>query len=168
MVCGFLPFEDKDTAKLYRKILNGEFSVSTHVSPELTDFIKRVLTVDPNKRIRIEEMKKHPWWRKYADNHYPEGLIVGYHKIPIEQAILREVKALGYDADLTEKSLETNLHNNLTTTYYLILKKFLRGGGLLKANPKDSEKFAIEPNERRSKSTPFTTQTISRPPTFSK
>lgn len=23
MVCGFLPFEDKDTPKLYRKILNG-------------------------------------------------------------------------------------------------------------------------------------------------
>ena len=25
MVCGFLPFEDPDTAKLYRKILSGEF-----------------------------------------------------------------------------------------------------------------------------------------------
>jgi len=25
MVCGCLPFEDKDTPKLYKKILNGEY-----------------------------------------------------------------------------------------------------------------------------------------------
>ena len=29
MVCGFLPFEDKDTPKLYRKILNGEYNISS-------------------------------------------------------------------------------------------------------------------------------------------
>jgi 5'-AMP-activated protein kinase catalytic alpha subunit len=81
-------------------------------------------------------MKKHPWWRRYSDNYYPEGLIVGYHKIPIEQSILKEVKGIGYDADLTEKSLETNLHNNLTTTYYLILRKYLREGGILKSSMK--------------------------------
>jgi 5'-AMP-activated protein kinase, catalytic alpha subunit len=105
MVCGFLPFEDKDTPNLYRKILNGEYTISSQVSHELQDFIGRVLTVDPNKRIRAEEMKKHPWWRKYSDNYYPEGLIVGYHKIPIEPTILKEIKALGLDPDLTEKSL---------------------------------------------------------------
>lgn len=50
-------------------------------------------------------MKKHSWWRKYSDNYYPEGLIVGYHKIPIEQSILKEIKVLGIDPDVTEKSL---------------------------------------------------------------
>ena len=62
-------------------------------------------------------MKKHPWWKKHCDNYYPEGLIVGYHKIPINMTVLKEVKAIGLDVDLTEKSLETNMHNNLTTTY---------------------------------------------------
>ena len=64
-----------------------------------------MLTVDPTKRIRAEEMKKHPWWKKHCDNYYPEGLIVGYHKIPINHTVLKEVKALGLDVDLTEKSL---------------------------------------------------------------
>lgn len=27
MVCGYLPFEDDDTSKLYKKILSGEFSL---------------------------------------------------------------------------------------------------------------------------------------------
>jgi 5'-AMP-activated protein kinase catalytic alpha subunit len=80
----------------------------------------------------VEEMKRHPWWRKYSENYYPEGLIVGYHKIPIESLVLKEVKAIGLDSDLTEKSLETNLHNNLTTTYYILLKKYLRSGEILK------------------------------------
>ena len=101
MVCGFLPFEDKDTPKLYKKILSGDYTVSGHVSSELKHFIGRVLTVDPNKRIRIDQMKQHPWWKKHSDNYYPEGLIVGYHKIPINVGILEEIRQLGYDPDLT-------------------------------------------------------------------
>lgn len=53
MVCGYLPFQDDDTPKLYRKILNGEYSLPSSLSPELQDFLRRILTVDPNKRIRI-------------------------------------------------------------------------------------------------------------------
>jgi 5'-AMP-activated protein kinase catalytic alpha subunit len=100
-------------------------------------------------------MKKHAWWRKYSDNYYPEGLIVGYHKIPIEAVVLKEIKALGMDPELTEKSLETNLHNSLTTTYYIILKKYLRAGSILKNHFRELDKFAVSPNERRSKSTSF-------------
>ena len=46
-------------------------------------------------------MKQHPWWKKHSDNYYPEGLIVGYHKIPINVGILEEIRQLGYDPDLT-------------------------------------------------------------------
>ena len=34
-------------------------------------------------------MKEHPWWRKYSNYYYPEGLVVGYHKMPIEPKILK-------------------------------------------------------------------------------
>ena len=81
-------------------------------------------------------------------------MIVGYHKIPIDLDILRELKMFNYDIDFTEKSLEANRHNNLTTTYYLIMKKFIRKGGVSKAyfSGKQFDKLAIEPNERRQKS----------------
>jgi len=46
-------------------------------------------------------MKKHPWWRSYSDNYYPEGLIVGFHKMPIDRTVLKTIKELGYDSDLT-------------------------------------------------------------------
>ena len=68
--------------------MDGEYSLPSHLSPELQDFLSRVLTVDPTKRIRIGAMKEHRWWKKYSNYYYPEGLIVGYHKMPIEPKIL--------------------------------------------------------------------------------
>lgn len=53
MVCGCLPFEDEETPKLYKKILNGEFTLPSNLSPNLQDFIQQILTVDPTKRIKI-------------------------------------------------------------------------------------------------------------------
>lgn len=91
-------------------------------------------------------MKKHPWWKKHCDNYYPEGLIVGYHKIPINQTVLKEVKALGLDVDLTEKSLETNMHNNLTTTYYLLLRKYFRENDIPRTSMKEFDKLVLETN----------------------
>lgn len=32
MVCGCLPFEDKDTPKLYKKILSGDFQMLSSLS----------------------------------------------------------------------------------------------------------------------------------------
>jgi serine/threonine protein kinase len=56
---------------LYSKILGGKFVLPKTLSPELQDFIQRVLTVDPAKRIRVEAMKQHKWWKKYSNNYYP-------------------------------------------------------------------------------------------------
>jgi len=42
-------------------------------------------------------MKQHSWWQKHALNYYPDGLIVGYHKIPVDYNILKEVKTLNLD-----------------------------------------------------------------------
>lgn len=49
LVCGFLPFEDPNTANLYKKILAGEFNVPKFVSGEVTDLIRKLLTTDPEK-----------------------------------------------------------------------------------------------------------------------
>ena len=80
-------------------------------------------------------MKQHPWWKRYVTNYHSEGLIVGYHKIPVDFNVLKDVKVLNLDIESCQQSLEANRHNNLTTTYYLLMKKFLRNGGVSKADP---------------------------------
>jgi 5'-AMP-activated protein kinase catalytic alpha subunit len=54
MICGFLPFEDPNTSKLYQKILAGEFEVPKFISPEGKSMIKSILDINPETRITIQ------------------------------------------------------------------------------------------------------------------
>ena len=53
MICGYLPFEDPNTSKLYKKILSATYTVPKHLSHEARDMLSCVLETDPNKRITI-------------------------------------------------------------------------------------------------------------------
>lgn len=54
MLCGTLPFDDDDLAKLYKKIGSGVFEIPQTVSESARDLLKRIILVDPEKRITIE------------------------------------------------------------------------------------------------------------------
>ena len=62
LICGFLPFEDPDTSKLYKKILSGEFKIPSFVSKEAADLLQKILNTDPEKRYKIEDIRAHPWF----------------------------------------------------------------------------------------------------------
>jgi 5'-AMP-activated protein kinase catalytic alpha subunit len=51
MVCGFLPFEDPKTNFLYNKIMNADYEIPEFVSPSCQDLIRKLLLVDPHKRL---------------------------------------------------------------------------------------------------------------------
>lgn len=50
MTCGYLPFEDPNTALLYKKILNCEYECPDHVSDSCRSLLTCILNTDPNKR----------------------------------------------------------------------------------------------------------------------
>ena len=54
MVCGFLPFEDPKTNKLYNKIINAEFSIPDFVSESCQELIRMTLCPDPAKRFTMD------------------------------------------------------------------------------------------------------------------
>ena len=57
------------------------------------------------------------------------GIVIGYNRIPIDTKVLNSLEDVGLDVEKTQSSLEANRHNNLTTTYYLALKKYIKEGG---------------------------------------
>ena len=65
MLCGYLPFEDQKTSNLYKKILNADYSMPKFLSENAKDIISKIFVTDPAKRIDIEGLKKHPWYRLY-------------------------------------------------------------------------------------------------------
>lgn len=62
LVCGFLPFEDPNTANLYKKILAGEFSLPKFISTDVGDLIWKILTTDPTWWFKISDIRHHPWF----------------------------------------------------------------------------------------------------------
>jgi 5'-AMP-activated protein kinase catalytic alpha subunit len=66
MLCGHLPFCDVDTHTLFKKILACTYKIPTHVSPDAQDLIQRLLVLDPEKRISIEEIREHKWFNRVS------------------------------------------------------------------------------------------------------
>ncbi|KAL2787468.1 kinase-like domain-containing protein [Aspergillus keveii] len=62
---GEAPFEDTPVMT-QRRIAKGDMSVPSFVSPEAKDLIKRLLVLDPEKRITLDEIQKHPWILKHC------------------------------------------------------------------------------------------------------
>lgn len=67
ILCGFPPFYDENPDHLTSKILNGDYVFLSpwwdEVSDESKDLITKMLTIDPETRITVEQIWKHPWVR---------------------------------------------------------------------------------------------------------
>ncbi|XP_035226664.1 maternal embryonic leucine zipper kinase-like [Stegodyphus dumicola] len=67
LLCGFLPFDDENVSKLYKKIHKGKYFCPLWLSDESKAILSAMLQVDPSKRISIEGLKVHPWVLKGYD-----------------------------------------------------------------------------------------------------
>ena len=101
------------------------------MSKQAADLIAKILTTNPDKRISIAEIKKHPWFEKVQSTLSTEpGTFVGIHPAPIDPKILEEIESgFNISTDYAIKCIEANKHNYVTATYYLLLKKHIRNGG---------------------------------------
>lgn len=82
MSCGYLPFEDPNTNKLYKKILNCDYLIPGFLSQQCKDLIKKILNTDPTTRFTIKDIKAHEWLNQIKKIEM-DGIIVGKDKIPI-------------------------------------------------------------------------------------
>ena len=62
MTVGYLPFEDPDTNKLYKKILSMDYIVPGYVEKPCKDMIKNLLMADPTLRFKIDDIKANNWY----------------------------------------------------------------------------------------------------------
>lgn len=74
LLTGHLPFDDENIRKLLLKVQNGKFIMPPDLSWEAKDLISRMLQVNPNDRISVDNILKHPLLRKYPDPTLSSGL----------------------------------------------------------------------------------------------
>eukprot|EP00747_Dinoflagellata_sp_TGD_P045705 gnl/TRDRNA2_/TRDRNA2_143992_c0_seq1.p1 gnl/TRDRNA2_/TRDRNA2_143992_c0~~gnl/TRDRNA2_/TRDRNA2_143992_c0_seq1.p1 ORF type:complete len:394 (-),score=77.57 gnl/TRDRNA2_/TRDRNA2_143992_c0_seq1:94-1275(-) len=68
LLTGFTPFEAQSCDEIYAKALAAQVDFPQHVDAKAKDLIKRLLTVNPAKRLAgsqvgAEEIKKHKWYK---------------------------------------------------------------------------------------------------------
>mmetsp|Transcript_36947 Transcript_36947/g.95721 ORF Transcript_36947/g.95721 Transcript_36947/m.95721 type:complete len:720 (-) Transcript_36947:118-2277(-) len=119
LVCGHLPFEDQNTAALYKKILAADYTLPNFISDAVKDLIAGLLTVDPQKRATVNSVRAHPWYRQVPEASVsPKEIAVN-----LDEDVLHELEAYGFPRDYAVRCLELNKHNHITTTYYLLLER---------------------------------------------
>ncbi|KAJ1306225.1 hypothetical protein OPQ81_010932 [Rhizoctonia solani] len=104
-----LPFDDPDIRVLLHKVKIGKFRMHDGISPVAKDLIKRMLVVDPEKRITIQQIFRHPFFRgptnrlfinppppsleelalpigksERIEREYLYNLVLLFHKSPVE------------------------------------------------------------------------------------
>lgn len=72
LMTGRLPFDDKSIRALLQKVKAGVYEVPGYVDKAATDLIKRMLVVNVNDRITMQEILSHPFLREST----PEIFIV--------------------------------------------------------------------------------------------
>ena len=71
-LCGYAPFSSADPDLFRKQLERGQIEFHekywSSVSPEAIDFVKRCLTLDPEKRITAEEALAHPWFKMVLEH----------------------------------------------------------------------------------------------------
>ena len=124
MLCGYLPFDDKDNEVLFRKILKCKYEFPKNkkykISDNAKDLIRKILTVDPKKRITLEEILEHPFLT-YGNKKYKEKVntdINKQDKLIIDYMV--NVMKITNNGNIIRKDLNDNRHNNITTTFHYL------------------------------------------------
>ena len=63
LITGSLPFDHDNIPTLLSMVTKGVYQTPAHVPSDVAHLISRMLTVDPSKRIKLCEIRKHPAYR---------------------------------------------------------------------------------------------------------
>ena len=134
LLTGRLPFDDENIRILLGKVKIGKFSMPQDIAPEAQDLIRRMLTVDPRKRITMPEIIRHPWFNKRAPrkaDRLPPAPSPDQIERPVnsleevDMEILQNLQTLWHGADESEitKALLAK-ESNWEKTFYILLMKY--------------------------------------------
>ncbi|EAX97675.1 CAMK family protein kinase [Trichomonas vaginalis G3] len=120
IVCGYLPFEDNNLTRLAQKIIFKEVEIPENISPQLADLIKKLLTKNPDERITIDDIIRHPWL--HDQYLYVEEKLAKFEYDPAY--FTGSLSQLGYDYLAVMKDVENQVSNLGTISYHIIHREY--------------------------------------------
>lgn len=124
MVTGRVPFKDKDKSKslevLHELIKKGDFSYPTNVvlSDSLKDLINKMLIVNVDQRITIDEVIAHPWFQNPMITELT-AFIKSNESNANNDYALRRVLELGFPESAVRETVEKQKLNHIHCCYQI-------------------------------------------------
>ncbi|KAF4075121.1 hypothetical protein AMELA_G00231040 [Ameiurus melas] len=140
LVCGSLPFEAASLPALKQCVIEGRFRVPYFMSQECENLIRRMLVVDPAKRISLAQIKQHCWMKAE-----PIAVCQALFTAPeperhcqaksYNERVLSLMQTLGIDKRRTVESLQNDSYNHFSAIYWLLLERLTNGQEQIKKAP---------------------------------
>uniref|UniRef100_A0A7N8WMQ6 non-specific serine/threonine protein kinase n=1 Tax=Mastacembelus armatus TaxID=205130 RepID=A0A7N8WMQ6_9TELE len=129
LVCGALPFDGPTLPELRQRVLEGRFRIPYFMTEDCEHLIRRMLVLDPSKRLSVSQIKEHKWMVLDVPVQRPvlyqqplsaEGEAgVGEYS----EQVLRLMHSLGIDQHKTIESLQNKSYNHFAAIYYLLVER---------------------------------------------
>ncbi|XP_057401150.1 serine/threonine-protein kinase SIK1 isoform X2 [Balaenoptera acutorostrata] len=159
LVCGSLPFDGPSLPALRQRVLEGRFRIPFFMSRDCETLIRRMLAVDPTKRITISQIWQHRWMQAdpaLRQPTCPVFSLLGYASSlgSYDEQALGIMQTLGVDRQRTVESLQNSSYNHFAAIYYLLLERLkelrlaqppARPGHAWQQRPRSSDLSAFEP-----------------------
>ncbi|XP_068077154.2 serine/threonine-protein kinase SIK2a isoform X1 [Danio rerio] len=129
LVCGALPFDGPSLPVLRQRVLEGRFRIPYFMSEDCEHLIRKMLVLDPARRLSLSQIKEHRWMVQEVPSQRPvlyrQGLPcesksgLGEHS----EQVLRLMHSLGIDQQKTIESLQNKSYNHFAAIYYLLVER---------------------------------------------
>ncbi|KAB5550267.1 hypothetical protein PHYPO_G00051840 [Pangasianodon hypophthalmus] len=129
LVCGALPFDGPSLPVLRQRVLEGRFRIPYFMTEDCEHLIRRMLVLDPSKRLSVAQIKEHKWMVLEVPVQRP--LLYQQSSTAEDDAglgeyseqVLRLMHSLGIDQHKTVESLQNKSYNHFAAIYYLLVER---------------------------------------------
>ncbi|XP_004616999.1 serine/threonine-protein kinase BRSK1 isoform X1 [Sorex araneus] len=134
LLVGALPFDDDNLRQLLEKVKRGVFHMPHFIPPDCQSLLRGMIEVEPEKRLSLEQIQKHPWY--LGGKHEPEpclepapGRRVAMRSLPsngeLDPDVLESMASLGCfrDRERLHRELRSEEENQEKMIYYLLLDR---------------------------------------------
>ena len=137
LIFGKKPFYKKKEEELYKIIINGEYSFpeNCQISEDLKDLIKKILVIDVNERIKLDQILNHNFL-KYKNN-IPTSLPISTLKNPPDLEFIQQYE----NKNSIKIKKENDLENQIEQLKSQLLKEQKLNEQLSKKNKELEQKL---------------------------
>ncbi|XP_070800450.1 serine/threonine-protein kinase BRSK2-like [Pituophis catenifer annectens] len=132
LLVGALPFDDDNLRQLLEKVKRGIFHMPHFIPPDCQNLLRGMIEVEPEKRLSLEQIQKHPWFLGGKNEPEPEQPIP--RKVTIQRIqsvseldpdVLDSMHSLGCfsDKNKLKQELQNEGENQEKMIYYLLLDR---------------------------------------------